>query len=104
MALQFQNPAQQGVVSTAPRITPPLPAGSFNGQQGYNGAAGQNMSPLVSALMKAKLQQKLAGQLPGTTQPTPAMPAAAAPGYFAPPAAGSSPLSLGGTPPTPPGQ
>jgi hypothetical protein len=109
MALMNGQVAQPNVVSAAPRPVAPLPAGAFNAQQGYNGAAGASMSPLVQALMKSKLQQKLAGQLPGTTGQTPAMPAAAAPGYFSAQSAAAAPmqvdpLSLGGMPPTPPGQ
>jgi hypothetical protein len=102
----MQQPA--GVINTAPQITPRLPYGAMNAQGGYNGAAGAGLSPLMQALMKAKMQQRLAGNFPGTTPqgmpPTPGMPPAAAPGYFSPQAAAQQPLSLGAAPMAMPGQ
>jgi hypothetical protein len=101
MALVTLTPSQQAQAIGAPMIGPG--AASMNGQAGYNGAAGQSLQPIAQALMQAKMRQKLAGQLPGTTGQAPgvpAMPAAAAPGYFAPP---QQPLSLGGTPAGAPG-
>jgi hypothetical protein len=102
----MQRPA--GVMNTAPQITPQLPNGAMNAQSGYNGSAGAGMSPLVQALLQAKMKQRLAGNFPGTAPqgvpPTPGMPAAAAPGYFSPQAAAQQPLSLGAAPMAMPGQ
>jgi hypothetical protein len=103
--MMYQNPMQRPTVTSAaprPLATPPVQ------QQGYNGAVGQGLQPVVQALMQAKMRQRLAGQNPGTTGqapgPTPAMPAAASPGFFSPPGPSpQQPLSLGGTPPGVPG-
>src|SRR5271166_3425448 len=65
----YSQPAMQmpTVMNSGPRPVQPVAPGAFTGQQGYNGAAGQGMAPMVQALMRAKMQQRLAGQFPGTT-------------------------------------
>jgi len=64
------GPLQQPVgaaFSSAPNIVPPMTNAQTHAAQGYDGAVGTALTPLVSALMKAKLAQKLQGKLPGTT-------------------------------------
>ena len=80
-------------VSSAPTTTPPVAPGAFTAQAGYNGAVGNSLTPLVSAMMKAKLAQKLKGQLPGTTPQSIGLGTA---GSDAATAAGPPPPSFGG--------
>ncbi len=97
MAFIQSTPQQPGgMVSTAPKIVQPLPPGAFTAQAGYNGAAGAGMQPLVSALMKAKMQNLLQNKLPGTT---PQSLGAGTAGADAATGPQSAPLSLGGAPP-----
>lgn len=61
MPITLQPSQQMNLISNPQQTTPPLPNGAFNAQA----APAADLSPLVNAMMKIKLQNRLKGKLPG---------------------------------------